>query len=237
MSLLTICQNASDEVGIDRPVTVASNTNGEVQKLYRMAKKVGLKLMKTFPWQVLRSEQTFTSLATETQTAILPSDFDRFVPETFWNRTDKILISGPVHAVEWQSMKAIAYGDANIPKFAHRGDTVLVIPTLSAGKSLAFEYVSKNWCQSSGSVAQATWAADDDTGIIDEELITLGLVWEYLHAEGLPAGKAGMAYKEYFDALCDNDQPDGNILVAGDIFGGGRHHTGTPAVSGFEVNT
>ena len=65
--------------------------------------------------------------------------------------------------------------------------------------------------------------------MLDEELLTLALVVEYLGTEGLPLEKAMYDFNEYYDSLVDNDQPDGNIPAAGDIFGlGGRHGTGAP---------
>jgi len=230
MSLLTICQGASDETKIARPATIVGNTNPEAQTILRLANKVGYTLMKCFPWQVLTKEQTFTSVATEAQTSILPSDFDRFCKETFWDRTAQIFINGPITNVEWQGLKAGAYSDAQNPKMRLRGDSVLILPTMDAGNTLAFEYISKNWCQSSGGTAQAAWAADSDTGILPEELLTRGLIYEWLSAEGLPSAEAAESYKNYFDDLVENDQPDGGTLLSGDIFGGSRVFSGVPTL-------
>ncbi len=235
MSLLTIIKNAADEIGVNRPVTVISNNDPEVTQLLRFANKVGTRLMKIpkSGWQAIRKEQTFTALGAEEQTAILPSDFDRFIPETFWDRSNDRLISGPIGAVEWQGFKARVN---TRKKFIYRGDSVFVSPAFGGGESLAFEYVSKNWCQSSGSVGQTVWAADDDTGIIDEELMTLGIVFEFLQGQGLPSASAAVAFEEYFNQLLANDQPDTPILVAGDIFGGGRHFSGVPSANRREFN-
>ena len=228
MSLLTICQDASNEIGISQPSSLASSTNPESQKLLRYAKKVGSTLAKGFPWQILRKEATFTSIGNETQTSILPSDFDRFVAETFWNKTDKTLMIGPISAVEWNSLKANAYDDDSKVKYVLRGDSILTVPAMTAGKSLAFEYVSTNWCQSLGGVAQSTWVADTDTGILNEELITRGVIFEFLWGDGLPADVAYESFDQYYKVLMDNDNPDADILVAGDIFKGNRHFIGTP---------
>ncbi len=234
MTLLTICNNAADEVGIDRPSSVIGNSDPSAQKLLRYANKAGNWLMRSVVWQALRKEGTFTSVAGETQTSILPSDFDRFVKETFWNRTDYILISGPVTATEWQGLKAYDYqGDT---KFAYRGDAVLLIPAPGAGKSLAFEYVSNQWCQSSGGTGQSAWAADTDVGVLDEELILRALKFTYLTDEGLPNDVAFQEMRDYMDTMIENDQPAANIMVSADIFGGGRHFTGVPATSGTNIN-
>ncbi len=232
MSLLTICQNAADEININRPSSIISNLDPEVTRLLRYANKVGRRLAKVPKngWQIMRKEQTFTGLGAEEQTAILPSDFDRFVPETFWDRTNDVLISGPINAVEWQGFKA---GSAsNRKKFIYRGDSIFISPALSGGENLAFEYVSDEWCQSSGSVGQSLWAADDDTGILDEELMTLGIIFQFLQGSGQPSVSAAADFEDYCNTLLDNDQPNVKILTAGDIFGGGRHFGGVPNSNG-----
>lgn len=231
MTLLTITQDAADEIGITQPGSVVGNAAPEAQKLLRYANKVGNRLMKLVAWQVLRKEQTFTALGQETQTSILPSDFDRFVAETFWDRTNRYLVSGPVSAVEWQGLKATAYQDPR-RKFIYRGSDVLVIPAFSGGESLAFEYVSNQWAQSSVGAAKSSFTVDTDVPKLDSELITYGVIYEYLNGEGLPTQAAAVAYEDRFNLMIGNDQPSAGILVAGDIFGGGRHFTGTPTVDG-----
>lgn len=231
MTLLSICTDTADEVGISRPATVIGSSSPDAQKLLRYANRVGNRLMKAVSWQALRKEQTFTSISGETQTGILPADFDRFIPETFWNRSTTVLVTGPIGPVEWQGIKATGFSDSCKPKFAYRSGSVLILPSLSAGQSLAFEYVSKNWAQSSGSVAQEKFQADTDTSLIDEELITYGTIYEYLDGEGLPSGKALVAYEDRFNVLLQNDQPNAEIMLSADIFGGGRHFSGAPPVN------
>ena len=234
MSLLTICQDASDEIGILRPTSIVGNSDQSARTLFRLAKKLGNRLMKVFDWQVLRAEQNFTALGAEEQTGILPSNFDRFVPETMWNRTDIFMITGPITPSQWQGLKASSYSDTESRKFMMRGGSVLVQPTLNAGAQIYFEYVKNTWCQDQSSTAQTTWAADTDTALIDEELITLGMIWEYKNARGLPNVSEAAAYEQYFETLIRNDRPRLGILQAGDIFGGSetRHYGGEPPVSG-----
>ena len=235
MTLLQICKDAADELSINRPSAIVGSSSTDAQKLLRYCNRVGYRLMKGVVWQGLRKEQTFTGVASETQTAILPSDFDRFIPETFWDRTNVHLISGPVSAAQWQSLKANSYSDSTRPKFAYRGNAVLIIPTLGGGESLAFEYVSSNWAQSAASAAQSKFQADTDTALIDEELITLGVIFEYLDGEGQPTAKALAEYEDRLNTLIANDQPDAGIMLAGDIFGGGRHFSGAPGVDGSSI--
>lgn len=186
MSLLTICQNAADRLGIARPSSVINSTDNQTLRLLGYAQQEGKALQKEHAWQILVKEQSFTATATETQSSALPSDFDRWVDDTFYNRTRKRPVYGPLNAQDWSFSKAVV-ATVLIESFRQRGSTsdILITPTPTAGDSYCFEYVAKNWCQSSGGTAQDAWAADSDTGIIDEECMTLGVVWRFKAGQGL----------------------------------------------------
>lgn len=232
MTLLTIATDAADELQVTRPGSVAGSTADTSRRMLRYANAVGRDLMKEYAWQDLRREQTFTAIAGEVQTGILPSDFDRFVPETFWDRSSDQFLSGPIPAARWQGLKARNYSNS-YRKFMIRNDSVYAIPAFGGGESLAFEYVTNQWCQSSGGTGQAAFAADTDTARIDEELITRGIIYKWLLSEGLPFEGALNAFVTYKNDLIKNDEPRPRILVAGDIFARptGRHWTGTPEVN------
>jgi hypothetical protein len=231
MTLLTICRDVADELNLPRPATVVGNADTNAQKMLRYANKVGTALMRDVPWQALRSEQTFTSLASETQTGILPAGFDRFIPETFWDRSAKTLISGPVTPSEWAGLKAVGYSDTENRKFALRGSNVLIQPTIGAGASLAFEYIKNTWAlAASGGAPQTGYLADGDTTVFSEELITAGMVFVFLDGIGQPSSMALATFQRMLDTLAENDQARADVAVAGDIFGGGRHFTGIPPV-------
>lgn len=230
MTILSLCRDAADEIGIPQPATVAGNTDPIAQKLLRYANKVGSSLMKAVPWQALRKEQTFTAISGETQTGIIPSDFDRFVPETFWDRSATALLSGPITSTEWSGLKASSYS-GTIRKFIYRGGVVSVIPVFAGGESLAFEYVSAKWVLAVDAVTYKTaFSVDTDTSLIDEELLTLGVAFEYLNGEGLPSQRIELAYRDRLKMMIDNDQPTAGVMIAADIFGRTtRHFDGTPA--------
>jgi hypothetical protein len=145
MTLLSICQDAADELNLPQPAVVAASSLDDDKKLLRMANKVGNKLMKAYPWQDLRKEQTFTATSGEAQSGVIPSDFDRFIPETFWDRSNEKLISGPISDVEWGSLKALSYNGYQ-KKFIYRGDGVSIIPAMGGTESCAFSYASdRDW--------------------------------------------------------------------------------------------
>lgn len=234
MTLLSIVNAVADYTSGPRPATIASNTNPDAQNYLRIVNMAGKRLMKIYAWNGLRKENAFTADGTETlvSSANMPSDFDRFVAETFWDRSGNNLISGPTNPIEWNSLKTYNPNIQNI-KFIYRGGNILTNPVVSSGASCAFEYVSKNYVLASDGVTyKALFTSDDDTSLIDEELISLAATYEWLVSEGQPAGQAFQAFKDYFDVLQDNENATNMIAVTADIFArNSRHSNGAPAAS------
>lgn len=185
MTLLTMCSAALTQLNLPAETAIVGNTTSDTAvQLLRLAQEEGEALARRYPWQTLQTEKTFTTSATSVQTGAIPTDFAYMIPETFWNRTSRRRVNGPVDAEEWQRIQAMVTTYIN-PAYRIRGDSILITPTPSAGQTCAYEYISKNWCQSSGGTAQSSWAADTDTGKLDEALMTLGLVWRFRQAKGL----------------------------------------------------
>lgn len=196
MSLLTIIQDAAGRLGLSQPSSVIGSSVQQTKNLLAAAQVEGKSLAKRHAWQILTAEQTFTATATETQSSAVPTDFDRFVDETFYNRTQKRPVYGPLSAREWQFAKSVVTA-VIIESFRQRGSStdLLMTPTPTAGDSYAYEYISKNWCESSGGTNQSAWAADTDTGILDEELMTRGVMWRFLRGNGLDYGEEFRDYE------------------------------------------
>lgn len=229
MTLLSIITDAADEIGIDVPATIIANPDDDVRKLLRLTTKTGRMLLRRHTWQAIRKEHTFTALGVELQTAKLPSDFNRFVPETFWNRTDDCFIPGPVSATAWQGFQAA--DPSGQPRFIYRGGAVSIYPAPDAGDTMAFEYASNNWIDtdSDGIGDAGDWAADGDTPLFDEDMMTQGLIFQYLNSNDLPTTANALAeLLRTMKALIRNDNASAGVVAAGDIFAGNRHSTGEP---------
>lgn len=186
MSLLTIIQNVANEIGLPTPSQVAGSNDSQIKQLLSLANSEG-KSLALLNWEILTNEEVHTTVATESQgvlTTIVAADFDRIVPDTMWNRTEQSPISGSISNERWQSQKAVTTTGPTT-EFRVRGGELLLIPVPSAGDSLTFEWVSNLWCATSGGTGQAAWAADSDVGILDERLMTMGIIWRFNKAKGL----------------------------------------------------
>lgn len=207
MSLLSIVQGAAAELKIVQPTTVIGSVDPNAPQLLAFANKEGKEQARRFDWQVLQKEATFTAVASDVQTTLstVASDFGRYLNETMWNRSANWRVGGPLTPEEWQRKKASAAQVGIGNWFRIRGNQILFYPNGVAGETIYFEYISKNWCQSSALVAQSAWAADDDTALIDEEIIRLGVIWRFRKSKGFDYGED---FRTYEMALIDLFGPD-----------------------------
>ena len=136
----------------------------------------------------------------------IASDFGRFSNNTMWNRTTDRKYYGPITDSQWQRLKAtVSSGVTNY--FRIRGNLLIIQPNPTVSQSVFFEYISKNWVIASGSSANADkFSGDSQTSVLEEDLITLGVVWRFLKIKGLPYEQQ---YVEYQTRLADYQMQDG----------------------------
>lgn len=187
MSLLTIVQAASSELGINAPIAVATSTDNAVIQLLNLLNREGKNLASRFNWTFLTNEASFTTVATESQGAIatIAPNYKSIINDTIYNRTLRRPVFGPLAPKEWQQQKAM---NINGPwnQFRIRGANLLFIPAPTAGQACDFEYVSKNWAtDSTGVTGKSAFSNDGDLPLLDEDLLIMGLVWRWRKAKGL----------------------------------------------------
>jgi len=185
MSLLSIVQTVTAELSLATPATVAGSTDRQVAQLMALTNQAGRELASDHAWQALIDEQTFATVAAETQPTALPADLDRFIPGTFFNRSTRREIVGPLSPRQYQWIKAQPIFSTVWLAYRERDGAFLMQPPPPAGETVAYEYVSNAWAQSSTGTPQTAFAADTDTALIDEALIALSLKWRFLRAKGL----------------------------------------------------
>lgn len=116
----------------------------------------------------------------------LPTDFAYFQQMTWWDRTYRWQMMGPMTAQEWQTLKSGLSPVGPRRFFRLMGNKFFIHPAPSVtGDTLVFEYYSNAWCQSSVAAAQNTWLADTDYYNFDDDAFILGLKWRFKAAKGL----------------------------------------------------
>lgn len=220
MTLLTIVDRAFGQINLAQPASVVGSTDPAVRQMLAFASEEGKELARRFDWQILQKEGTFTTVATETQVAALTStftDFGHIINNAMWNRTQSWRCYGPLTPQQWQMRKASAAQAGIRNYFRIRGGGLIFNPIPSAGDAVYFEYISNKWCASSGGTAQADWVADTDVGLVDEEIIRLGIVWRYLKAKGLDYSEEFRTYELAIDNMFGDDAGNADVDMTGEV--------------------
>ena len=201
MSLLSIIQDAADEIGLSRPLSVLNNADATVRTLLAYANREGKELARRHDWPVLNKLHQFTTAA-GVEAYPLPADFDRIVNQTAWDRTNHWEVPGPLTPQEWQFRKSAIVSTGPWMRFRIRGngaDQFYLDPEPTGSFDLVFEYQSRHWCRSSGGAGQDRWLADTDVGVLSEDLITMGVIWRFLQGKGLDYAEAYRSYTAAVD--------------------------------------
>ena len=188
MTLLTLCQDVADEVGIKRPSSIVSGTTQDQKQLLRLADRAGRMIMVAHDWEKLLKEGSIT-LVTSTQTYALASDFDKLVPESMWNRDASRPVVIPLTSKEWQYYEGWNYIAGLNLRARFKGGELEFQQDIDAsfnGDVIYFDYISNGFCESSGGTAQSSFAADTDVTLMDEYLHSMLMVALYKKAKSIP---------------------------------------------------
>ncbi len=185
MSLLTLCQNAADNIGIAKPSTVIGNTDPGAQRLLQMARREANNLSTRANWAALVVENVF--ITNGTSDYLLPADFRSMVNNTLWDRSRHWRMRGAMSPQQWQFYKSSIFGRATIerrwrlrlPSGNAAGAPVqfeIDPATTETTATFVYEYVSENWGRSTTlQSAVASTPVDRGAGYLIGDTITLAV--------------------------------------------------------------
>lgn len=218
MSLLTIVQDHCRIHALGIPSVVIGATDTMSQQLLGICQELVEDITDESKFQGITREGNFTMTAAESQGKIqdLPS-VDGFMwayVETFFDRTLRRALYGPMTETEWQQIKAIP-NPGPFYKFRLRGDEILINPIPSTPFSeVYFEYAS-SWAilAVDGVTYKPRFTADTDTFILPEKILRKGLAFRWKQIKGLPY----QADEEKYYSLLNNHVSRNKVPRAYDI--------------------
>jgi hypothetical protein len=162
------------------------STEPAIMQLIRLAKSVGRSLIKAHPWSQLQRTYTFTTTP-ELADYSLPDDFDRFLDQTGFNRTNNVGGLLPASGQGWQLLQAEGAAGAVGTYFRIAGNLIHLHPTPTAAETFAFEYVSNWWISVDDSFEPSTdqFGGHNNYRVwFDPHLFTRALKVAFLKAKG-----------------------------------------------------
>lgn len=126
-----------------------------------------------------------------------PSDFDRLIDRTDWDKSKHWEMLGPESAQQWQWLKSGYISTGPRIRFRELGGYFQIWPIISTQDLLGFEYVSANWATSTLGVEKAAFTADTDTCVFPDRLMVLGLKKKYYEAKGFYSSRFDKDYERH----------------------------------------
>lgn len=125
----------------------------------------------------------------------MPSDYDRQINRTHWDKTKHWEMLGPESAQQWEWL--ISGYISTGPRIRYRifQNYFQIWPQVGEGEVLGFEYITNSWARDADDVPKTSFTVDTDTCVFPDRLMVLGLKKKYFEVKGFET----MAYSRDYD--------------------------------------
>lgn len=183
----SIINDAAVELGlISADVTdpyASSDVN--ISLLRRHLKSLGQDLVRDHQWTHLQKQYMFATQS-GLDTYELPHDFQRFIDQTGWNRTQRMPLMGPLSPQAWQQLQVMTSGGVVDVMYRIVGNELKLYPSPGDNNDVSYEYMSSSWVATGGLETPTADApvASGDTLWFDRRLLVCGLKLRWKRGKG-----------------------------------------------------
>lgn len=127
----------------------------------------------------------------------MPSDFDRQINRTHYDKSKHWPILGPETAQEWEWLKSSYISTGPMTRYRILGGKFQIWPIPTTNAYLGFEYISNYWVSVTGASAtsKSAFTVDTDTCVFPDRLMITGTKLRYFSVKGFDT----TAYQKEFD--------------------------------------
>lgn len=206
-----IVSDASVEIGLSPISDPYSSNDPNIVQLCQLLKSLGRDLINQRNWSYLRKSHSFTTVQNIAYYD-LPTDFRRMLDQTWWNRTNRLPVGGPLSPQEWTYLKARLVGVVFNVLFRPDAGRIELYPDTNTpgGQDINFEYESKYWVSSAATPDVLGYDHPDTSDQyvwFDPLLLTRGLKLLFLKAKGFDTTAAAQDYYSTLESIKAADAP------------------------------
>ena len=130
-----------------------------------------------------------------------PSDFDRLVDRTQWDKSKHWEMLGPETAQQWEWLRSGYISTGPRIRYRMLGGYFAIWPPLGSTESLSYEYVSNLWVVPTGGYlpTKTAFSVDTDTCIFPDRLMVLGIKLKYFEIKGFDTTALYRDYTKHLD--------------------------------------
>lgn len=185
MTALSVAKEVAKKVGIAVPDELASSTDREHVELLSVMNEMAERIARGHEWQVLNTIATITGDGT-TEAHDLPSDYDRMLTKSqVWTSSLETPLTPISSRDRWLQLDIQSF-DFVINAWILYGGQINIKPALASGVTAKYFYQSNLIVSPESGSNKTTFTADTDTFRLDEQLLKLGVIWQWRENKGLP---------------------------------------------------
>lgn len=191
-----------------KPQTVFSSTQQMEMEIADLATDVAVDIMKSHDWRDLTVVETFTPDGVTTAFP-KPADFDRIVlaqdmedgNNWLWGYTPAASLS------DWIRITSSGFSAITPGWWIILGGQFQFSPAPASGSPAVFPYISNNIGRAAaGGTPIAAFTDDGDTFVLEDRLLTLGLIWRWKAQKGLEYAEDMANYEKAFSQNAARDK-------------------------------
>lgn len=144
----------------------------------------------------------------------LPSDFDRQIDRTHYDKSKRWEMLGPETPQQWEFLKSSYISTGPRMRYRFIGGKFQIWPQVTTNEYLGYEYISNAWATSAASVGQSSFLADTDTCIFPDRLMVAGLKMRFFEVKGFDASAFTRDFEMQLNIAKPNDGGSPSLSMA-----------------------
>jgi len=179
MSLMSVCKDVADTVGLPRPSAVAASTDSLSRSMFAFCNEI-LEDLTRLEWPSLTRDYSFNTVVDQEQYA-LPADWKYQVTDSLYSASQYYSLRGSMSAGDWMRSRNALPSQIGRYRFRMYGYPlkISITPAPKDVQTLVCEYVTSSRVASAdGLTLKPLYVSDDDVALIPEELVRKGLRWK-----------------------------------------------------------
>lgn len=201
-----VVTNIPDTSELSDAWAVSGNGQQQAQRVVEVLSSTSVRLQMLSTVTEVGAALTFSK-----DTYNIPEDFDRYIGNTWWDRTNHWRLIGPdsPQMDEYIRSGIFATGPRRRWRQVGRRPAAWRIwpPPAQAGPpgALVWEYISKYWVVGNDDVTKPKFTADTDEPLLDPQAIILDLKWRMWQIKGFEYAALQQEYLDYIAGLAAAD--------------------------------
>jgi hypothetical protein len=204
MTILTVCQKVAPKIGLSVPSAVFTGTDREHVELQALANTMAKRIASEHDWQLLSGIATYTGDGSDEDFALV-SGYDRMPKDAqVWSSELETPLTHITSRDRWLGLDIQSF-DFVINAWIIYGNQIHIKPALASGVTAQHFYQSNLIIAPETGDNKTEFTLDTDSFRLDEELLKLGMLYQWKADHGQPYEEHMNDYSDLFERLTTTD--------------------------------